>query len=218
MIWGIPKSKGGNVIRKTFRLMFCILFMSSILAACTSKVEALPTLDAKEITSLGNNCKIFLTEIVDLNNSKDIEKISTFFTDDIIVLDGYPMWVGMDGIIAMYKAVFSYSPPVQSKANETYISEDECFGSELDWSIFRFPQDDPGMGFSLLQIRDGKISFWRQMYDQHFLGAIGFGDIHYDFLSQFVSSWSGGYIDKIMKIYADNAKLEDNLFGITVSG
>jgi hypothetical protein len=32
MIWGIPRSKGGIVIRKTFRLMLCILFSVALLA------------------------------------------------------------------------------------------------------------------------------------------------------------------------------------------
>jgi hypothetical protein len=39
MIWGIPKSKGGNVIRKTFRMMLCILFLIAILVACAKPTE-----------------------------------------------------------------------------------------------------------------------------------------------------------------------------------
>jgi WD40 repeat protein len=39
MIWDIPKSKGGIVIRKPIHLMFCILFSISFLAACTKSTE-----------------------------------------------------------------------------------------------------------------------------------------------------------------------------------
>jgi Tol biopolymer transport system component len=39
MIWGIPKSKGGIVIRKTFSLMVCILLLLAILAGCTKTTE-----------------------------------------------------------------------------------------------------------------------------------------------------------------------------------
>jgi hypothetical protein len=42
MIWGIPKSKGGIVIRKTFRLMICILFSIVILAGCAKTTEIVP--------------------------------------------------------------------------------------------------------------------------------------------------------------------------------
>jgi hypothetical protein len=36
LVWGIPKSKGGIVIRKAFRLMLCISFSIAILAACVA--------------------------------------------------------------------------------------------------------------------------------------------------------------------------------------
>jgi ketosteroid isomerase-like protein len=39
MIWGIPKSKGGVVIRKPFRLMLCILFLIAILVGCSKPVD-----------------------------------------------------------------------------------------------------------------------------------------------------------------------------------
>jgi CubicO group peptidase (beta-lactamase class C family) len=40
MIWGIPKSKGGIMSRKTVRLMFSILFSMTILIACTAPTPA----------------------------------------------------------------------------------------------------------------------------------------------------------------------------------
>src|SRR4030043_962240 len=43
MIWGIPRSKGGNVIRKTFRMMLCILFLLAMLAACAKPTEIVTT-------------------------------------------------------------------------------------------------------------------------------------------------------------------------------
>jgi hypothetical protein len=36
MIWGIPKSKGGIMIRKLFSLLFCSAFTISIIAGCAS--------------------------------------------------------------------------------------------------------------------------------------------------------------------------------------
>jgi ketosteroid isomerase-like protein len=192
--------------------------VSSILVACSSKVEALQTLDAKEITSLGNNCKTFFTSFIDASNTKDIEKILPFFADDIIAYDPFPMWVGIDGIIAMFKYTFDLAPNLQQAPKATYISKDECFTSDFALGVFGFTQDYPGIDYGLFFMKDGKISSWRQMYDPHFLGVIERGDIDYDFLSQFVSSWSGGDINKIMKIYSNDAKLEDNLFGVSVSG
>jgi Tol biopolymer transport system component len=39
MIWGIPKSKGGIVIRKTFPLMVCVFLSVAILVACAKTTE-----------------------------------------------------------------------------------------------------------------------------------------------------------------------------------
>jgi Tol biopolymer transport system component len=39
MIWGIPRSKGGIVIRKAFHIMLCISFLIAILAGCTKSTE-----------------------------------------------------------------------------------------------------------------------------------------------------------------------------------
>ncbi len=40
MIWGVPRSKGGIVIRKPFRLFFCILFAINIITACSTTTPA----------------------------------------------------------------------------------------------------------------------------------------------------------------------------------
>jgi hypothetical protein len=39
MIWGIPKSKGGSMSRKAFRLMLCILFLIAILVGCAKPTQ-----------------------------------------------------------------------------------------------------------------------------------------------------------------------------------
>jgi Tol biopolymer transport system component len=49
MIWRIPKSKGGIVIRRTIHLMLCGLFYSAILAGCAKPTDA-PMLVTERIT------------------------------------------------------------------------------------------------------------------------------------------------------------------------
>src|SRR4030042_4434665 len=43
LIWGIPRSKGGIVIRKSFHMMMCILFSIVLLAACAKPTEIVMT-------------------------------------------------------------------------------------------------------------------------------------------------------------------------------
>src|SRR4030042_6708297 len=39
LIWGIPRSKGGIVIRKSFHMMLCILLLIAILVGCAKPTE-----------------------------------------------------------------------------------------------------------------------------------------------------------------------------------
>jgi hypothetical protein len=226
MIWGIPESRGGNVNRKPVRLMLCTFFPIAILislSACSSKVEALQTLDAKEITTLGNNCDVVNTGFVDVANTKDIEKWKLVFTDDIVYIDGMPRAEGIDKLYTFIsdfnKWMDTYYPDRHGEIGETYISKDDCLGTGNYWGWWGFTQSDPGIEYDLLQTRDGKISYWRGFYNQLFFSGFG-GDytVNNDFLSQFTVSWSGGNTGKLMKIYANDAKLEDTLFGISISG
>jgi len=51
MIWRIPRSKGGNVIRKPFRLIFCFLLLAAILGGCTKPTEivTMPSTDTQTL-------------------------------------------------------------------------------------------------------------------------------------------------------------------------
>jgi CubicO group peptidase (beta-lactamase class C family) len=73
MIWGIPKSKGGIVIRKPFRLMLCILFSMTILIACTAPNPAttvtsisptsIPTTVSAVTDTLGTNIDKYMKSL-----------------------------------------------------------------------------------------------------------------------------------------------------------
>ena len=198
--------------------MFCILFSITILInlyGCSS-TKALPPLDAKVITSLGDSCKVLYTGHIDAWNSGNAENLRQFYTDDIVHYDGMPLYVGIDDVLSMEKE-YMY---VKGEAGETYISMDECFGTWMVWNISGFTQDNPGVEYDLMQTREGKISFWRCFYDQHFYESASRKPqyIKNDFLAQYASSWSSGKTNEILKLYSTNAMLEDTLFEISISG
>jgi hypothetical protein len=219
MIWGIPKSKGGNVMRKTYYSMFCFLFSIAILlglSACSS-TKAYPPLDAEVITSLRDNCKDIFSRHIDAWDSREAENLRLIYTDDIVNFEGEPLYTGIDEVVAMAKERYLYFPNWQMKAGETYISKNECFGTWVNW--FNNLQDNVETEFDLLQTQGGKISFWRLFFDEKFYRMFGYPKyIKNDFLAQYASSWSSGKTNEILKLYSTNATLEDTLFGISISG
>ena len=199
-----------------------LLLLVTLLFLCLSscaQTKALKTLDAQEITTLGENCEELYRSHIDAWDSRDPQNLRLIYTDDIVHFDGKPLYVGINGVVGMAKGMFEFFPDWQMEAGDTYISDGECFGTWVNWGVFGFTQANPGLEFDLLETRDGKISFWRLFYDQNFFEAIPDGtNIEQDFLTRFANSWTAADIDELLKIYSQDVHIEDTLFGISDRG
>ena len=187
-----------------------LLSLGFFLAACSPLLE--PAAD--QVRTLGENCTEIYQAQIDAWISKDPEQLRTIYTDDIIHFDGKPLFVGIDEVLGMANRMFRAFPNWQMKAGQTYISQEECLGTWMFWDTSGWKEHDPGMEFDILETRDGKISFWRLFYDQHFDSE----RIDEEFLDLFASTWSQGTPNKLLEIYSQDAVLEDTLFGVTASG
>jgi hypothetical protein len=200
--------------------MLCILFSIFILiglSSCSGS-KAPKTLKAKEITSLGKHCEELEGRQIDAFNSKDSEKLRQVYTDDAVHFDGEPVVTGVDNIIGLANGEFISSPNWQMKAGESYISRDQCLGTWICWNLFGITQDNPGTEYDLLDFQEDKISYWRLFYDPGFKKGLGGFIIDPDFLSQFASGWSGGNAAELIKLYSEDAMLEDSLYRLKVNG
>jgi hypothetical protein len=196
-----------------------ILITLISLAACT-QAQGTSTSRADQITALGRSCEELYAQQIAAWNSKESDQLRRVYTDDIVHFDGEPVYVGIEAVIDMAEDMFQFFPDWQMQAGETYISKSgECLGTWLNWGVFGFTQENPGKEYDLFTVRDGKISFWRLFYDQKFYNALAlYYRIKPDFLSQFASAWSGGDEGELVKLYAENAVLEDRLLGVNITG
>ena len=205
--------------RRIGHLSICILVALIILlgvCACSSS-RALPTLRARRISAIAKKCQDLFTAEVNAWNAKDAEALRQIYTDDIVHIDGAPLFKGIDAVIEMAREIMA--GPAQGKVGQVYISKEECVDAWHVWGIYGFTPDHPGTEFDLLQFKGGKISSWRLFYDQHFFRS-GFGKASYinnDLLAQFASSWSAGITDELLRLYTAEATLEDTLFGFSIS-
>jgi len=200
-----------------FRLLLVTLLFLS-LSSCAN-TQALKTLDAQEVTTLGRNCEALYRSHIDAWDSRDPQNLRQIYTEDIVHFDGKPLYVGINRVVGMAKGMFEFFPDWQMEAGETYISNDECLGTWVNWGVFDFTQANPGLEFDLLETREGKISFWRAFYDQNFLEAIPNGThIEGEFLTRFANSWTGADIAALLKIYSQDVHIEDTLLGISDTG
>jgi hypothetical protein len=196
-----------------------ILIALTTLAACT-QAQGTSTSRADQIAALDRSCEDLYGEHIAAWNSKNPQNLRQIYTEDIVSFEGEPTYVGIEDVVEMADDMFQFFPDWQMQAGDTYISKpDECFGTWLNWGVFGFPKENPGKEYDLFTIRDGKISFWRLFYDQKFQNAFAtYYRIKTDFLAQFASAWSGGDAAELVKLYAENAELEDSLFGVNITG
>jgi ketosteroid isomerase-like protein len=200
-------------------LFLSLIVASLLLTACSDKQDVTNS-RADQITALGKSCEELYAQHITAWNSKNPENLRLIYTEDIVSFEGEPTYVGIEDVVEMADDMFQFFPDWQMQAGDTYISKpDECFGTWLNWGVLGIPKENPGKEYDLFTIRDGKISFWRLFYDQEFQNAFAtYYRIKPDFLAQFASAWSGGDAGELVKLYAENAVLEDSLFGVNITG
>jgi len=205
---------------KNLKWWLSVLMVGFILSlsACAG-AQALKPLDAAEVTSLRDSCEALYQKHMEAWDSRDPENFRQIYTDDVVHVDGDPANTGVYGLIDVGRVMFEVFPDWQMEAGDTYISKNQCLGTWLNWGVFGFSQDDPGIEYDWMETRENKISYWRMFYDQKFHQAIENADlVNDDFLQNYASAWSSGDPDTILKIYASDAELDDSLFGFSIAG
>lgn len=200
-------------------LLFLLVLLFSLALSSCSSTKAPTVLDANEIATLGEKCEALYKSHIDAWNSRNPENLRLIYSEEIVHFDGRPLFVGIDSVVDMANQMFEVFPDWQMEAGTTFISKDVCVGTWINWGIFGFLEDDPGLEFDTLETQNGLISFWRAYYSQNFHEAIDSKDlVDDDFLLKFASSWSSGNADEVVSIYSKDAEIEDSLYRISVVG
>ena len=194
--------------------LFSIAALILIITACTAN-KPLDTLDAAQVTTLGNDCREIAAMQIDAWATMDSENLRDVYTDDIVHFDAEPAYIGIKEVIDMANMMYRNLPTWQMSLGDTYISADKCFGTWLNWEVLDRTKDNPASEYDLLETRDGKISYWTLFYARDFFGPPEKDD---SLELKFASTWSEGDPDKIKSMYTKDAEIEDSLFGISISG
>lgn len=183
--------------------------------------EPLPALDADEVAQKGGSCQAIYQGHIAAWDTRDGQNLRQVYTEDIVHFDGRPLYVDIDGVVEMADFMFQLFPDWGMAAGDTYISQDQCFGTWINWGVFGFTQEDPGREYDLLETRGDKISHWTLYYDQKFHSAFDFEEIDVvdaDFLAHFAAAWSSGDVAQVEALYTEDASLEDTLYNVSISG
>jgi ketosteroid isomerase-like protein len=203
-------------------------FFAVLISSCTApppspseqeNLPALPTLNKDEVESKAQFCADLVRAHIDAWDGRDIETLKQFYTDDIVHYDGAPIFVGVDEVAEMAEGMWEQFPDWEMRTGKSYISAEKCLGEWVNWGVFGFPQEEPGVEVDLLTHTNGRISFWRLFYDLTFLNVFGHSaNLNEDFLIDFAAAWSGGDQAEIAGIYAEEAIFVDSLFHISLEG
>ena len=199
---------------KQIAIFLVVLLCSVGLIACSSSAEIILP-DADEITKLGETCTALETMQIVAWQSLDIEQVRSVYTDDVVHFDGYPAYVGVDSVVNMAERILTFFADWQMGVGESYISDEGCVGTWLNWGIAEGQtSENPGREFDYLEVKNGKISFWRLFYDASFDAE----RIQQEFLDSYAEAWTSGDVNSIKDFYASNTTLEDSLMGVSISG
>jgi len=171
-------------------------------------------LSQAEVVNLGDSCREVYTEQVEAWDSGDLDRIRDVYTEDIVHFDGHPAYVGIDDVMGMARMMLMFFSNWSMKVGRTYISASDCLGTWVNWDLMGFTEDNPGREFDLVDIRENKIAYWRLFYDENF----DFSPINTALLENFAAGWSSGDPQAVAALYAEDALLEDSMFGISASG
>ena len=181
--------------------------------------EGLPSLDVDTVAQKGDSCQALYQDHIAAWDSRDAEDLRQLYTEDIVHFDGQPLFVGIDEVVEMAGFMYQIFPEWEMQAGDTYISLEKCLGTWINWGVFGFTQDDPAREYDLFETRGDQIFYWTLYYDQKFHSAIEEIDlVDSDFLAQFASAWSSGDTQQVVELYAEDAMLEDSLFGFSIIG
>lgn len=202
--------------RQGFLLIVVALIL--VLTACTP-VEPLITLDADKVSNLENECADIVYRHIDAWNTRNLDTLRAIYTDDVVHYDSIPAYEGVENVLDMAATVWMFFGAWKMEAGETYISKNACLGEWINWDIFGLTEDNKAIEYDLLETRDNKINFWKLYYGKTFYEIWDDPDyVNQELLAQFSSVWSQKNANKVAKIYADDAQIEDSLFGLSITG
>jgi hypothetical protein len=180
---------------------------------------ALAILDAEMITSKDEICSNVVEGQIAAWQTREVKELEQVYTNDIIHFDGGPAYVGIEDVTYMAKSMWIYFSKWEMKAGDTYISDNNCFGEWVNWSLFGFTEEDPGVEYDWLEFNEDGIYFWRLFYDQKFLQEFNHPErIDSDFLKIFTNAWSDQELATLRNIYNQEAQIEDTLFNLQING
>ena len=133
MIWGIPKSKGGIVIRKAFLMILYIVIPIAALTACAKVSEVPPRepISAAEVKRIASDVETMTNAKVEAWNSGDFEAIQALYTDDIVftevTMDVHI--VGIDDFMEMARGFIQSFPTLRRQVTNHFIGLEDSLAT-----------------------------------------------------------------------------------------
>jgi ketosteroid isomerase-like protein len=160
-------------------------------------------------------------------NTHDLEVIRSVYTDDIVHDDGAIYYAGINEVMGMASMMNRYFPNMQSRLGDTFIGLEDGLAMWQVWNVNSlspdFTEDNPGIEFDLLQIREGRIAHWTLFYELDFQELAGWctrsrAETISLLLEDFGSAWSSGDPAQVTALYTRDAIMVDALFGNRMEG
>ncbi len=185
-----------------------------VLSSCGQNLIRGEAPDMEDLIGWADTCSEVYHAQIAAWDSRDADQLREVYTADIVHFDGEPAFIGIDEVVIMARSMWMLLDDWGMAAGRTYVSQNDCFGDWINWGFGGYGEDNPRSEFDLVEIRDGKISYWRLFYDPNWDNE----PMNVGLLEDFGTAWSSGKPQAVAALYAEDAVLEDSLFGINANG
>lgn len=210
-------------MRKTFPLMFCILFSITILAGCAKPVEVAtqtppptytqmpptPTLEpsptaisprepvsAAEVERIASAFEIITNLQVEAWNAYDFDAMRTLYTDDIEFIDASfgDNIVGINKFIDMARAMSVNFPSMRRQVINHFVGLEDSVATYDYWGFYGFTPEDPMLWVFRLRTSGDRISNWTLLEGLTASEKLKLGDkIRFDEAKSLLSSYQSAW-------------------------
>jgi hypothetical protein len=227
MIWGIPKSKGGIMIRKIYQLILFIIFSMILLVGCTrlSPTPARKPASASEVERIASAFDTVNAAQDKAWMERDFDAARSFYTDDVVFTEVSmgDHFSGLDRLIDMQRNFFKIiGPNFTWRTTDNFIGKNDSLATTDNWGFSmgnnQYTQDNPFLFVGRFQTHGNRISSWTiyegaEYKDSGRIVDKGQFDEADLLLSSYGTAWSSGDSNIVNKLYADSVVREDTIFG-----
>lgn len=187
------------------------------IASQTGGPETFPILDDDTVAE-ANALVAFIEGYEAAWDAGDLEAFAAYLSDgEFEFFEPASHIRSKQGFIDFMRPFFASHTQGNATGRRFFSGDDEVVESYLGWGFGPFTEDNPVVEVDLFTIEDNEITSLHAMYDPA-VSRLIYGVDPTDLVTAYGVAWSSGDPDRLLPLYAEDARRTEGLYGIELEG